>query len=192
MGFATIFLTAIGLSMDAFAISLSSGMCLKQINFLKALKFGLFFGFFQFAMPVLGFFLAFSFSEYIQAFDHWVAFILLCFIGGKMIYETFGDEDLACDTDNNDESITNTKNMLIMAVATSIDAMAVGISFAFLKVDVLSASVIIGVITCLLSIIGVFLGNKVSGIFQKSAGRIGGIILILIGAKILLEHTLLA
>jgi len=189
MNAATIVMTAIGLSMDAFAISISSGMCIKKLNLMKALKFGVFFGFFQFAMPVLGFLLAFNFEEYIRAFDHWAAFLLLAIIGAKMIYETFGEEE---DEQQAEESVTNTKNILIMSIATSIDAMAVGISFAFLNVDVLSASITIGVITCLISTLGVGIGKKVGGLMKKGAGLLGGVILIAIGLKILLEHTILA
>jgi len=189
MNNATIVMTAVALSMDAFAISISSGMCIKKLNLAKALKFGFFFGFFQFAMPVLGFLLAFSFESYIKVFDHWLAFILLGVIGAKMIYESFGEED---DESQEEESITNTKNMIVMSIATSIDAMAVGISFGALQVEVLPASATIGVITCLLSTIGVGIGKKVGGLFKKGAGIFGGIILIAIGLNILLEHTIWA
>ena len=187
MNTATIVITAIGLSMDAFAISISGGMCIKRLNLAKALKFGLFFGFFQFAMPILGFLLAFSFEKYIMAFDHWVAFILLGIIGAKMIYETFSEEE---GENQEEESVTSTKNILIMSIATSIDAMAVGISFVALQVNVFSASVTIGIITCIISTIGVVIGKKVGSFFKKGAGAFGGIVLIAIGLNILLEHTI--
>ena len=189
MNAAAIVMTAVGLSMDAFAVSISGGMSIKRLNLAKALKFGLFFGFFQFAMPILGFLLAFSFETYIRAFDHWVAFILLGLIGAKMIYETFGEEDGEAQEE---ESVTGTKNLLIMSVATSIDAMAVGISFAFLQVDVFSASLTIGIITCVLSMIGVAIGKKVGSMFKKGSGIFGGIVLMAIGLNILLEHTIWA
>ena len=187
MNAATIIMTAISLSMDAFAISISSGMCIKKVDLAKALKFGLFFGFFQFVMPIFGFMLAFSFEKYIKAFDHWVAFILLGLIGAKMIYESFKGEDGEVQTE---ESVTGTKNLLIMSIATSIDAMAVGISFVALQVNVLSASLAIGVITCIISTVGVIIGKKVGGLFKKGAEVFGGIILVAIGVKILLEHTI--
>lgn len=181
----TIFMTALGLAMDAFAVSVCKGISLQRIKLSHALRFGVFFGAFQFAMPLLGWFLASSFAEYIQAYDHWIAFILLAFIGGKMFKEGCEDDgEEVCD----EAEILSFRNMTVLAVATSIDAMAVGISFALIHVDVLSASAVIGVVAFALSAAGVLLGKKLGGVFQKGAEKFGGIVLILIGLRILIDH----
>jgi len=181
-----IMLTSIALAMDAFAVSISSGMCIRDFKLNHGLRFGLYFGFFQFSMAVLGFFLAFSYAGYIRSFDHWIAFILLGVIGGKMIYETFKEEELECDVLS--DAVMNFKNMIMLSIATSIDAMAVGVSFAFLEVNIWDSAASIGIVTFVLSFAGGFIGNKIGGFFHKETQRIGGVVLIFIGLKILIEH----
>ncbi len=192
MGFLEIFLTGVGLSMDAFAVAICKGLKMKRLSVGRTAVIALFFGGFQAFMPFLGWLLGKSFERYITNFDHWIAFALLGFIGGKMIYDSFKDEeDDCCDG-------LDLKELTVMAIATSIDALAVGITFAFLKVDlfstlsallnVLAAVAIIGVTTFVLSSVGVFIGHKFGVVFKNKAELSGGIILILIGLKILLEH----
>lgn len=185
MGIFTIFLISISLAMDAFAVSISNGLAIKKINFFIALKFAIFFSVFQFLMPIIGFFSAKLFRESIIALDHWIAFILLTLIGSKMIYETFKEDEQEY---LNKEDILAFNNLLILSIATSIDALAVGVSFAFISTNILYASSIIGIITFILSFFGVYIGGKIGGFFKKGAERLGGAILILIGIKILLEH----
>lgn len=171
---------AIGLSMDAFAVSVCKGLSLRTIKYSHMLKAGLWFGIFQAGMPLLGFFLAGLFSGFIDQYDHWIAFGLLLLIGANMIREAFGkDEEV--------DSSMDIKTMLLLAVATSIDALAVGVSFAFLEVQIVPAVLIIGVITLVLSMAGIKLGSIFGAKYQKKAQLAGGIILILIGTKILLE-----
>lgn len=172
----------IGLAMDAFAVSVCKGLSMKKINWKKAIIIALYFSLFQMFMPLIGFFLGSSFSEAIEAIDHWIAFILLLFIGVNMIKEstekTFEKENDKVDF----------KTMIILAIATSIDALAVGVTFAFLKVNIFLSVTIIGLITLIISLTGVVIGNKFGDKFQNKAELTGGIILILIGLKILLEH----
>lgn len=183
MDIISILLIAIGLSMDAFAVSISNGIVLKQVNFKAAFKIGLFFGAFQGIMPVIGWFAGMTFSDYITSFDHFIAFILLAFIGGNMIYESIkGDDDKKTKDPN------NTKVLLIMAIATSIDALAVGVSFAMVKTPIMLPAIIIASTTFIISVIGVFIGKRVGELFKKRAEILGGIVLILIGFKILIEH----
>ena len=182
MGFAEIFLIAIGLSMDAFAVSLANGIIIKKVTISDCFKFGLFFGVFQFIMPVIGWILGTTVSGYISMFDHWIAFLLLSFIGGKMIYESFKADD-----EEKDKPL-NWKNMTILAVATSIDALAVGISFAVMETKIIISSVIIGVTAFIISFFGVVLGKKLGGKIKSGAEIFGGVILISIGLKILIEH----
>ena len=178
----TLFVIALGLSMDAFAVSICKGLAMKKITLKKAAIVGLWFGGFQALMPLIGYILGNQFERYITAIDHWIAFILLGLIGISMIKEALGKEE-ECQ----DDSLTF-KTMLVLALATSIDALAVGITFAFLKVNIFSAILFIGIITFVLSMIGVKVGN-VFGIRYKSKAELaGGIILILMGTKILLEH----
>ena len=179
---------AIGLSMDAFAVSTTNGMCVsrqykRQSFFTRALVWSAMFGLFQGLMPMLGYFLGKTFASFISSIDHWIAFGLLSIIGGNMIRESLRGEEEACE----DKSLT-LKTILILAVATSIDALAVGISFAFLQVHIWTAITVIGVTTFVLSFIAVYLGNRLGDLLEKYAGILGGIILILIGTKILLEH----
>ena len=178
-------LIAVSLAMDAFAVSICKGLSFAKPNTRKAVVTGLYFGVFQALMPMLGYLIGSQFARYIESFDHWVAFGLLVIIGGKMVYESFKpDDDLA---EEKKQSVA-VKVMLPLAVATSIDAMAVGVSFAFLAVPILSAALSIGVITFALSFMGVKLGTLLGEKFQSKAELAGGVVLILIGAKILLEH----
>ena len=178
MSLFSIFMIGIGLSMDAFAVSIARGMTMKKEDLLRyALTLGFFFGVFQAVMPLIGWWAGSYFQEFIASIDHWIAFGLLAIIGGNMIRESLRGE----------ESLT-LKTILILAVATSIDALAVGISFAFLQVHIWTAITVIGVTTFVLSFIAVYLGNRLGDLLEKYAGILGGIILILIGTKILLEH----
>lgn len=175
-------LIAIGLAMDAFAVSICKGLAMKRMNWKKAVIVGIYFGVFQALMPVIGYFLGRTFENLVTKIDHWIAFILLVLIGGKMIKEAF---------DNNAEGYSdsvNFKTMLVLAIATSIDALAVGITFAFLQTNIVLAVILIGIVTFILSIVGVKIGNQFGIKYEKRAEIIGGIILILIGIKILLEH----
>ena len=181
MGFIELFLIAVGLSMDAFAVSVCKGLSVKKAGVKHAALAGLYFGGFQFLMPVIGYLLGFRFESVIETVDHWVAFVLLAFIGGSMIRESFGKNEEM----NDDFSV---KTMLLMAVATSIDALAVGITFAFLNVQILPAAGLIGVTTFLLSFVGIYIGNVFGARYKSRAELAGGVILVLIGAKILLEH----
>lgn len=175
---------AIGLAMDAFAVSIAMGLKVSVKDKWKtALKAGLFFGIAQGIMPLIGWILGNGFSKYIESIDHWIAFILLSIIGGKMIHE-------AIKHDEDEEEVVDTgmKRMFILAIATSIDALAVGVSFAFLNVNIVSAVLIIGLITLVTSAIGVIIGKIFGDLFSGKAEILGGIILILIGLKILVEH----
>lgn len=182
MSLFTLFVTAVGLSMDAFAVSVCKGLAMKKLSLKKALVIGLWFGGFQALMPGIGYLLGTRFETYVTAFDHWIAFVLLGLIGINMIKEAMKGEE-----DETDDS-TDAKTMLLLAVATSIDALAVGITYAFLQVQIVPAVTFIGVITLILSVAGVKIGN-VFGLKYKSGAEIaGGVILILMGTKILLEH----
>lgn len=181
MSFLELFLIAVGLSMDAFAVSVCKGLSVKKLNVKHALLAGLYFGGFQFLMPVIGWLLGYRFESLITAVDHWIVFILLTLIGGNMIKESMGDaEELSDDF--------GFKTMLLLAVATSIDALAVGISFAFLSVQILPASALIGVTTFALSGAGIYIGHVFGARYKSKAELAGGIILIVIGLKILFEH----
>lgn len=187
MSLVEIFLIGIGLSMDAFAVAICQGLSMKKLNIRHSLVIALFFGGFQAMMPLLGWFLGSQFAGYIQRFDHWVAFALLGVIGFNMIRgalasEEEDEEDCGCG-----EGL-DLKRLLLMAVATSIDALAVGITFAFLTVPILPAVSVIGCTTFFLSFVGVAVGNYFGARFKKQAELSGGIILILLGVKILLEH----
>ena len=182
MSIIEIALIGIALAMDAFAVSICKGLAMSKMSYKKTIIIALFFGVFQALMPLLGYFLGNAFASSIAAIDHWIAFILLAFIGGKMIYEAIKNEGEGyCDLKYDFKEIT------LLAFATSIDALAVGISFAFLQVEIWSAASYIGVITFILSIIGVLVGNRFGVKFKSKAEFAGGIILVLIGIKILLE-----
>ena len=182
MTLAELFLLALGLAMDAFAVSVCKGLALPRIDLKKALAAGLWFGGFQALMPLLGFLLGSRFASYIADFDHWIAFILLALIGGNMIRESAAGEDTETDAS------FGVRAMLPLAVATSIDALAVGLTFAFLSVRVLPAVTLIGAVTLVLSMAGVKLGNLFGARFRGKAEFAGGLILILLGLKILLQH----
>ena len=194
MNFIALIFTSFALSMDAFAVSITKGMTIKNLKKSTALKMALAFGVFQGAMPLLGWALGISFESYIKSIDHWIAFILLGFIGFNMIKGFFDDRkeenvselEFSATTDVDDLS---NKEIIMLAVATSIDALAVGISFAFLNVSIIPAASIICIITFLVCVVGVFVGNKVGDIFNGYAELVGGIILILIGFNIFNEHT---
>ena len=177
---------AVALSMDAFAVAVCKGLSIKNRKFILkyAVTIGIYFGFFQALMPLIGYLLGEQFSDKIKTFDHWIVFILLFVIGAKMIWESF---DSKSEDDYMDSPIT-IKTMLPLALATSIDALAVGVGFAFLNVDIIPAILFIGIITFMLSLIGLKLGNLCGTRFQSKAEFIGGVILILMGIKILLEH----
>lgn len=177
-----LFLIAIGLSMDAFAVSVCKGLSVKKLRIKHVLLVGLYFGFFQGMMPLLGYFLGSQFQSYIVNIDHWVAFVLLAVIGIGMIREACSKEEEAC----NDSF--DIKTMVLLAVATSIDALAVGVTFAFLQVQIVPAVCFIGIITFLFSAVGVKIGNVFGAKYKSKAELFGGIVLILIGLKILLEH----
>ncbi len=187
MGFFELLFIAISLAMDAFAVSVSNGLLLPKIRIRHAVTFGLFFGVFQFFMPLIGYFLASSFSTYIQSLDHWIAFILLAIIGGNMIKESFSDEEE--NTSDIQANIMSFKNLTMLAIATSIDALAVGVTFALVDSgNIWFSCSVIGIVAFILSFIGVMLGKKISGVFQSYAARVGGVVLIIIGLKILIEH----
>lgn len=191
----TLFTLAVGLSMDAFAVSICKGLAIKKITVGKALVVGAWFGGFQALMPLLGYFLGVQFQEKITSVDHWIAFILLSLIGINMIREAVGKEEETEDDQPEGCSCCKTgdslavKEMFMLAVATSIDALAVGVTFAFLKVHIWSAVGFIGGVTFLISVAGVKAGNVFGTRYKKKAEVAGGIILILLGLKILLEHT---
>lgn len=202
MDIISIALIAVGLSMDAFAVSVSNGIIIKEVKLQHALKVGLYFGVFQALMPLAGWLAGSQFKEYITGIDHWIAFLLLAFIGGKMIHEAYNEDCEVCDTGaevcevaiaSQSEAIAvedplRMGRLLVLAVATSIDALAVGISFAFLNVSILWSAVMIGLITFVICVAGVYIGKKCGCLFQKRAEIAGGVILVLIGVKILVEH----
>lgn len=183
MGIIEIFLLGISLAADAFAVAICKGLSMKKINWKKAIIIAVYFGVFQALMPVIGHFLVHSFESLVIGIDHWIAFILLGSIGGNMIKEALDKDECENYNDNVDF-----KTMSILSIATSIDALAVGITFAFLDVNLPLAVTIIGIITFIMSLIGVKIGNKFGCKYEKKAQIAGGTILILIGTKILLEH----
>ncbi|HPR16827.1 MAG TPA: manganese efflux pump MntP family protein [Candidatus Cloacimonadota bacterium] len=185
MDFLTIILIAVGLAMDAFAVSIASGVTLKGFQLRAGFRLALFFGGFQALMPVLGWLAGSGFRKYIESFDHWAAFGLLAFIGGKMIYESF-----LIEKSENRRDPNNYLTVLILAIATSIDALAVGLSFSVLHVHIITPSIIIGIVTFLLSLLGVYIGGKTGSIFENKIELLGGLVLLGIGVKILLEHLL--
>jgi len=205
MSFPELLLIAVGLSMDAFAVAVCAGLTMPKVTIKKSLIVGLYFGIFQAAMPLIGYMLATQFADKITAFDHWIAFALLSFIGGKMIMGSFkkeGCSDRECPTEtctdrecpggerpDTKETSLKPAKMLPLALATSIDALAVGVSFAFLKLDIVPVVLSIGITTLILSMAGVKIGNVFGTRFKSKAELTGGIILVLMGLKILFEHT---
>lgn len=188
MGIGELFLLAVGLSMDAFAVSVCKGLAMKKATLKAEATCGLWFGGFQALMPTVGFFLGALFADAIEAFDHWVAFALLAIIGINMLKEALEKKDEPGDNPEKDADLS-VKTMFLMAVATSIDALAVGISLAMVgSVNIWLAAAFIGICTCLLSALGVKIGNVFGSRYEKKAELAGGVILILLGVKILLEH----
>ena len=186
MGFIELFLLGVGLSMDAFAVSVCKGLAMKKATLKSQMTCGLWFGGFQALMPLIGFFLGAMFADAIKSFDHWIAFGLLALIGANMLKEALEKECDCCEEHNADMSV---KTMFVLAVATSIDALAVGISLAMAgDVNIWAAIALIGVTTCGLSALGVKIGNIFGSRYEKKAEFTGGVILILLGLKILLEH----
>ena len=183
MTFFELFLIGIGLSMDAFAVSICKGLSMQKIDKKYTLCIGLFFGGFQALMPLTGYLLGNQFSGYIERFDHWIAFVLLLYLGGKMIYDSTQEEDEDCKTN----PLCN-KTLLGLSIATSIDALAIGISLAILKSDIIIQASLIGIITFLMSVSGVYFGSRFGRKVDLKLDLIGGLILIGIGAKILIEH----
>lgn len=177
----------VGLSMDAFAVAVCKGLAMRRVNKKQAVVIGLFFGGFQALMPFVGWALGTQFEQYITNVDHWIAFFLLAFIGGKMIVEAVRPEDGDAEIKQMDPPL-DLKEMFLLAVATSIDALAVGITFAILQYPIVTCISIIGTTTFALSIIGVYVGNFFGNKYKKRAEIAGGVILIAIGTKILLEH----
>ena len=192
MGFSELMILAVGVSMDAFAVSICKGLAMKKATLKAGLTCGLWFGGFQALMPLIGFFLGTLFAEAIEAVDHWVAFILLGIIGINMLKEAFENGECECCSDANADM--SPKTMFVMAVATSIDALAVGISLAMAGLPIFgmdgifAAVILIGLCTCAFCTAGVRIGNVFGGRFEKKAQIAGGVILILLGLRILLEH----
>lgn len=182
MGLIELFLIAVGLSMDAFAVSVCKGLAMPKCTFKKASIVGLWFGGFQALMPAIGYILGAQFQEAIASIDHWIAFVLLALIGGNMIHEALDNDEEEADAS------LDVKTMFLLAVATSIDALAIGITFAFLKVNIIPAVCFIGIVTFIISFAGVKIGNVFGARYKNKAEIVGGIILILLGLKILLEH----
>ncbi len=196
MDIVSVLFIAAALAMDAFSVSITSGMVLKKVKMSASSKIGLFFGVFQFVMPCIGYFLGSAFASLITSFDHWIAFILLGFIGGKMLYEAIKDDE---KEEENIKNPLDNKLLTMLAIATSIDALAVGVTFAtmgmqvvspctFSQLALLQSAGIIGVVAFLISVIGVHIGGKCGNLFGNKAEILGGIVLIGIGVKILIEH----
>lgn len=181
MNIIKIVLIALGLAMDAFAVSVASGVIIKRLRIKSALRIAVFFGLFQAVMPLIGWLAGLSLKDFISGVDHWIAFGLLSTIGCKMIYES-------AKIQSNNFDPLNIYVLLMLSIATSIDALAVGVTFAFLEISIVTPIVIIGVVTFLLSFIGVFVGNRFGHFFEKKIELAGGLILICIGVKILVEH----
>lgn len=182
MSLLTLFITAVGLSMDAFAVAICKGLAMKKLSWKKALIIGLWFGGFQALMPTIGYLLGTRFESYVTAIDHWIAFVLLALIGANMVKESFSKEE------ESSNDAVDFKTMFLLAIATSIDALAVGVTYAFLQVRIVPAVSFIGVITFTLSIVGVKIGNVFGLKYKSKAELTGGILLIVMGIKILLEH----
>lgn len=185
MGIVELLLVAVGLSMDAFAVAVCKGLGMKRLNMRTAAVLALFFGGFQALMPLVGWLLGSQFMWLIEPVDHWVAFVLLVFIGAKMLWEALHDDE---DCDCEDTSRIDLREYLMLAIATSIDALAVGISFAALSVDIVPAVSLIGLVTFALTLVGVAVGHFFGSRYERPASIAGGVVLILIGVKILLEH----
>lgn len=182
MNFLEILVIAIGLSMDAFAVSICKGLSVRKIEWKHVALVAMWFGSFQALMPVIGYYLGVGFTEVVSTVDHWIAFVLLSFIGGNMVKESFSKEPVSGNPD------FSFKTMFAMAVATSIDALAVGVSFAFLRANIWISVAVIGVITAVFSSVGIFIGNAFGSRYKSRAEFAGGVILIIMGLKILVQH----
>ena len=187
MGLIELFVLAVGLSMDAFAVAVCKGLSMRKVTLNNAGIVGLYFGGFQAGMPLIGYFLGLQFKDYIMSIDHWIAFGLLVYLGIRMIQESL-DKDEDVEPIQSEKELLSFKNMSVLAIATSIDALAVGITLAFLQVDIIPAVTFIGIITFILSMVGVKIGNVFGIKYKSKAEFVGGAILILMGIKILLEH----
>jgi len=183
MGLIEIFLIAVGLSMDAFAVSITLGLAVKRLKVKEILIPGIYFGFFQALMPLVGYFVGINFTSKIQDLDHWIAFMLLGFIGGKMIAESFSKEEKKVSGNP-----FQFMKMLLLAIATSIDALAVGMTFSFFEINIFKAIILTGLTTFCISIVGVKIGNIFGTKYQSKAEFFGGAVLVLLGLKILFEH----
>ncbi len=189
MGFIEVFLLGVGLSMDAFAIAVCKGLNMKKIIIKNIVIIALFFGFFQFLMPIIGFYFCLSFESYIKSFDHWIVFGLLLILGTKMIIECLTEKEQGEEDLQKSKNKLNYKELFFLSIATSIDALAAGIALAVASnINIFVSGSIIGVTTFLLSLAGVFVGNLFGEKFKKPAEIVGGVTLILIGVKVLLEH----
>lgn len=188
MSLIELFILALGLSMDAFAVSICKGLSMRKITLKNSGIVGLYFGGFQAGMPLIGYFLGLQFKDYIMSVDHWIAFILLGYLGLKMIQEALSKDDGDIESIQSEKEMLSFKNMSVLAIATSIDALAVGITLAFLQVNIVPAVTFIGIVTFLLSMVGVKIGNVFGVKYKSKAEFAGGIILIGMGIKILLEH----
>lgn len=178
----TLFILAVALAMDSVAVSIAIGSKYKDLLVSKVLISAAVFGFFQGAMPIAGYFIGINFAEYVQAYDHWIAFVLLVGLGGKMLYEAYQNEF--------DDEVTDlsAKTLITLGIATSIDAMAIGVTFAFLQSDIYTAAGVIALVTFGLCVIAVYIGKKLGSLLESKAEMLGGLILIGLGTKILLEH----
>ncbi len=185
LGIIELLMLSVGLAMDAFAVSLCKGLRMRRINWSQGILIAFSFGFFQAGMPIIGWALGHQFERFITPVDHWIAFILLSLIGAKMLYDSI-TEDPTCPVETVDQ--IDLKELLLLSIATSIDALAVGITLAFLDTDIILSISLIGIITFLLSLLAVIIGNHFGNRLQSKAGILGGIVLILIGGKILLSH----
>ena len=178
----TLLILAVALAMDSVAVSIAIGSKYRDLLLSRTLFVAGVFGFFQGAMPVAGYFIGITFAEYVQSFDHWIAFLLLVGLGAKMLYEAYKNEF--------DEEVTDLSNktLITLGIATSIDAMAIGVTFAFLQTDILTASSVIALVTFVLCIVAVYIGKKLGSLLESKAEMLGGVILIGLGCKILVEH----
>lgn len=184
MGFAELFLIAVGLSMDAFAVSVCKGLGMKRMNVGQTAIIALFFGGFQAIMPLIGWIVGAQFAHFVSTYAHWIAFALLAFVGGKMLWDAFHED---AESEEADGGKLDFADLLMLAIATSIDALAVGVSFAFLDVNIVPSVLLIGVTTFVLSFAGVFIGHQFGSRWEKPATIIGGVVLVAIGLKVLLE-----
>jgi putative Mn2+ efflux pump MntP len=185
VNFISILIIAIGLGMDAFSVAVGVGANSRALSLMPALRLSFHFGLFQFLMPIAGWFAGSTVANIIAAYDHWIAFGLLAVVGGKMIVESFSQEEKVFTTDP-----TRGITLIMLSVATSIDALAVGLGFAFLKIPILIPSIIIGIVAFCMTAMGMFFGDKLGKVFGRRVGIVGGVILIVIGVKIVIEHMM--